>query len=922
MTATEDPSDPAEILDQAEFCSYLQSIRQRADISYRKVSERAGELPANGGWVALPPTTVFDFLHTRLPTKEQLRTFLHVCRVLQSERRKLLATWIRITENSATEPAHYSTAPNPAPAETGVLIGAIPPQADCFQHRDVADRLAAATTSRATLPTQQHVVSGLGGVGKTQIAATFAHNLLVTHAADLVVWVPASTRTGIITSYAQAADVFNLPGRSGDPEQDCARWLAWLTTTPQRWAVVLDDVTDADAVRDLWPPTTMTGRTIITTRRRDATLLAGRTLVDVDVFTPIEARRYLTAKLPDHLTDDLIGVAADLDHLPLALGHAAAYMIDLKVRCSAYRERFADQRRGLATLFPDPKTLYNNPAMTVATTWALSIEQADSFIPVGVARPLLQLVSLLDPTGIPVTAFTTPAALTYLTEHCRPPVSPDNAARSRPESLTEDDVVGGLANLCRLNLISTVGETVRTHALVQRAVRETLPDSHAVTTALAAADALLHSWPEVERDAEFAATLRANSNVLSRFRPNALIADLVHPLLFRTARSLGEAGLLNAAVVATDELYAQARDALGPNHPDTLTARGNLAYWRGEAGDHTGAIAAFERLLTDVQRERGLDHPHALAIRGNLAYWHGRAGKPTIAATIAEQLLTDQVRVLGPDHPDTLTTRNNLARWRGEAGDPTAAADATEQLLTDQVRVLGPDHPDTLTTRNNLAQWRGDAGDPNAAATAFEQLLADRRRVLGPDHPHTLTTRNNLAYWRGKAGDPIGAADATQELLTDISRVLGPDHPHTLATRGNLVRWHAEAGHLDRATIIAEQLLADFLRVVGPDHPWTLTTRNNLAQWRGEAGDSTCAATAFEQLLADRLQALGPDHPDTLTTRGKLARWRGEAGDPTAAATAFEQLLPDALRVLGPDHPEIQTIRSSLDYWRTRSRQR
>jgi hypothetical protein len=43
---------------------------------------------------------------------------------------------------------------------------------------------------------------------------------------------------------------------------------------------------------------------------------------------------------------------------------------------------------------------------------------------------------------------------------------------------------------------------------------------------------------------------------------------------------------------------------LGPDHPETLATRSNLAYWRREAGDAAGAAAGFEALLPDVVREK------------------------------------------------------------------------------------------------------------------------------------------------------------------------------------------------------------------------------------------------------------------------------------------------------------------------------
>ena len=48
---------------------------------------------------------------------------------------------------------------------------------------------------------------------------------------------------------------------------------------------------------------------------------------------------------------------------------------------------------------------------------------------------------------------------------------------------------------------------------------------------------------------------------------------------------------------------------LGPDHPDTLTTRSNIAAWTGEAGDARGALALFTALLPDQQRVLGPTTP-------------------------------------------------------------------------------------------------------------------------------------------------------------------------------------------------------------------------------------------------------------------------------------------------------------------------
>jgi hypothetical protein len=710
-------------------------------------------------------------------------------------------------------------------------VGVVPPLADCRQLRQADHELDTVTMAGGTVLVCQ-VLSGLGGVGKTQLAAGLAHRVWDRHDVDLLVWVPATSRDSVVTSYAQAAaDIAGID--DPDPEHAAGRLLAWLAEPhARRWMIVLDDLRDPADLNGLWPPSTGSGRVVVTTRRRDSALTGyGRHRMDVGLFTPEEASRYLRDKVHGDLRRlaeaDLL--AADLGHLPLALAQAAAYLIDRGLDCAGYRRRLADRRRRLTDLVPEPGALPDEHRNTVAATWSLSIDRADQLNPAGLARPVLELAGLLDSNAIPIALFTTPATLGYLTTR-------------RGQPADADETIDALHCLHRLSLIGRdeATATIRVHGLVQRAVREATPEQNAVVVAEAAADALAEIWRGMEREPAIGQILRANTAALHAHTGPLLWTtggSGGHPVLFTAGHSLGDSGLVTAAADYFRDLHAAAEQYLGPDHRDTLATRGGQARWRGEAGDPAGATTATEQLLIDYLRAFGPDDRDTLATRGNLAHWRGEAGDPIGAAEAFEQLLSDELRVFGPDDPSTLTTRNNLACWRGLAGDPIGAAEAFEQMLADYLRVLGPDHPKTLATRNNLARSQGEAGDPAGAADGFEALLTDYLRVLGPDHPDTLTTRNNLADWRGGAGDPAGAVDAFEALLTDRLRVLGPDHPNTMATCGNLASWRGLAGDPAGAVDAFEALLTDRLRVLGPDHRDTLATRNNLAYWRGRAGN-------------------------------------------------------------------------------------
>ena len=325
------------------------------------------------------------------------------------------------------------------------------------------------------------------------------------------------------------------------------------------------------------------------------------------------------------------------------------------------------------------------------------------------------------------------------------------------------------------------------------------------------------------------------------------------------------------------------------------------------------SIEFYEQMLAEREWVLGPDHPDTLTVRNNLAGAYKSAGRLAEAVELFEQVLAEYERVLGSDHPDTLAARNNLAGAYYSVGRFGEAIELFERVLAERERVLGSDHPDTLAARNNLAGAYYFAGRFGEAIELLGRVLADRVRVLGPDHPDTLTTRNNLAFAYHSAGRFDEAIELYERVLAEQERVLGPDHPDTLTVRNNLAFAYHSAGRFDEAIELFERVLADQERVLGPDHPGTLTTRNSLAGAYEDVGRFGEAIELFERVLADQERVLGPDHPDTLNARDNLALAYDAVGRLAEAINVWEELLPDCRRLLGPEHPLTKLVQKNLE---------
>ncbi|MEU7477515.1 hypothetical protein AB0A63_16110 [Lentzea sp. NPDC042327] len=597
-----------------------------------------------------------------------------------------------------------------------IRVGVIPRQADCYQ-----DRL-----TDAPLTTGLTTLTGTSGVGKTQTAAHHAR----ASDADVVVWVSATTREAILNTYAAAAACLRLVTSGTDVVPAAEEFLSWLQTANRTWLVVLDDVVDPAAVRGLWPPGS--GQTLVTTQRRDSAVRrADSRVVDVHTFSAADSSSYLAAKLAAHpdLRTGAEDLADALGHLPLALAQAVAYLVDRGLTCAEYLSRFRSRR--LDALAPEPSALPDDHRATVAVTWSLAVELANSLTPQGLAEPLLQLASLLDPHGIPTTVLTGEAAVFWLEEATGRPVGPDDAADA-------------LHCLHRLSLVdlNAADRVVTLHPLVQRVARDDVPLRTRSTLAWMAAHAVHQALQQQGNDLSLASPLHANASAVILVALPALVTSSgCHPLLFDQGEALRAAGLVDDMHEYYGLLLELASRRLGAGHRQVLMIRNNNA-----GGEN--AVADLTRLLQDCLRLVGQNDELTLSVRNNLARARASSGEVGASISELEELVADSRRTLGESHRGTMRSRHGLAASRAAAGDPAAAIAELESLAADQHRVLGADDRDTLLSRISLARCRALTGDGPRAIAELEELAEQCANALGTDHSRTLLANEVLARCR------------------------------------------------------------------------------------------------------------------------------------------------------------------------------
>ena len=673
----------------------------------------------------------------------------------------------------------------------------------------------------------------------------------------VLVWLAAASRDSALSGYRQAALARSGMVPAEDAETTATRFLAWLADTRQPWLVVLDGVTDPAELDGLWPAGPA-GHVLVTAADDLAVAASRNALVfPVGPFSPHEALTYLTARLsadPDQRLG-AVDLVQELSCDPLALAQASATIASSGVNCRDYREIFATRREQIAEASGE------QPAAK-AVTWTLAMECADELAPGGGAQLCLALAVLLGCQGIPEAVFSADAAAEFI---AGPGTGAAGAGR----------VGAGLLSLQRTGLLTidpgspvAPGRLVRVHPAVQAGVRSAMPDSMRDRAALAAAAALLQSWPDQAEQSPLACSLRACVTSLDQAAGDVLWAGEAHQVLLRAGQSLDSARLTRPAVRHWRAVAETSERVLGPAHPDTLLAGSRLASATLAAGDGAEAVALYQRFLDAQAGVLGPDHPRVAAAQAEFGNALLGMGQPAEAITVLEAALAAGERDRGA--VDVLAIKDSLAAAYQAAGryqDATRTALAT---LVERERSQGPDHREALATRRNLARAYLAAGKPKDAITYCRRALEGAERALGPDDPDTMDAVSVLASAYHSARRLRDAIPLYEQALGDRERVQGPDDPDTIGARGNLASAYHSAGRMASAVELYERTRADCQRVLGPDHPDTLAARANLAHGYYRMGRISEARKMLESALADCERALAPADPLTVAIRESL----------------------------------------------------
>jgi tetratricopeptide (TPR) repeat protein len=645
-----------------------------------------------------------------------------------------------------------------------------------------------------------------------------------------VFWVHGSTKARFEEAYRAIADRLELPGRH-DPKVSVLQLVRdWLCDEANgRWMMVLDNVDnvevfypqpnlgqdpksehllDISSLLAAYLPQSHNGSILITSRNRDAaSRLTGsyKNVKEVQAMDTGQALQLLRNKLEDSPNEDGAADLLDaLDHIPLAITQAAAYINRRRTTISAYLDEFHRNDRKKANLLNrDAGDLRRDGSASnsVITTWQISFEHIREER--RSAADLLSLMSFFNPQGIPESVLRSHARnAAEMDDKYRTPVwlNKNLATLSRlfwrDNGKWEEDVEGGfdddLDTLRAYSLVTATAEsdTWEMHQLVQFCTR-----------------IWLSSVGDVDRWREKFCRLMSREFPVGEFENWPKCQKLfphVEPLF---SHEPADEGLL--------------REWAG-----VLT---NAAWYMWMKGSYQAAEDTVLKAIKARERMLGREDPDTLISVIILALVLQDKGKYEEAEPINRRVVKGYEKALGKKHLFTLTSVNNLALILQYQGSYEEAEQLNRRALEGYEKALGKEHSSTLTSVNNLALVLRSQGKYEKAEPISRRALKGREKALGKEHPDTLMSVNNLALILQDQGKYEEAEQMNRRALEGYEKALGREHPNTLNGVNNLASVLRYQKKYEEAELMNRRALKGKEKALGNEHPSTLMSVNNLA---------------------------------------------------------------------------------------------
>ena len=739
--------------------------------------------------------------------------------------------------------------------------------------------------------TCKQTLTGLGGVGKSQLAIEYIYRNMVDY--RVVWWIRSEELAFLAADYADLASSLDLKEKDSRDQQEKVRAVKRWLEHNEGWLLVFDNANDPEETRN-YLPQSGAGHVIITSRNPNWSSISK--LLPVKVFNRSESIDFLCKRTGQDDKKTARNLAGELGDLPLALEQAGAYIETTVTPMKEYLKLFRERRK---ELWEDESSPPDYP-QPVGATWSLAMDRVRGASPEG--ANLLNLCSFLAPDDITLELVREGA------EH----IPPQLAA-----AVTDRLVMNRAIRVLRqYSLIEAIEDSLSVHRLVQVVVRDRLNTDETKLWAGSALRILSKVFPYKSDDIQ-------TWPLSKRLLPHALAA-IAHAEEHMVAQEemgdiLNKTGMYFNDHAESSKAKANFEKALtfyvkvhGHDHFSVATSLNNIGVAWATLGDSKKATSYYEEALEIDMQVYGAKHSTVAKDLNNIGAAWGTLGDSKKAISYFKQSIAINMELYGEKYPDIATGLNNIGKELDALGESEKAISYFERAIEINKEAYGEKHPDIAPYFSNIGLALNALGESKKAISYFEQAIAINKEAYGEKHPKIAIDLSNIGLALNALGESEKAISYFEQAIAINKEAYGEKHPYTATYLNNIGQAWDALGESEKAISYFEQSIAINKEVYGDKHPKVAIGFNNIGLAWNVLGESEKAISYFERALAIDIEVYGVKHPDVATDLHSIGLAWNALGESEKGISYYEQSLAINMEVYGVKHPHVATDLSNI----------
>lgn len=720
------------------------------------------------------------------------------------------------------------------------------------------------------------IISGLGGVGKTQIALEYV--LKYGFKYDLIWWVNSENVAVITDAYSQFAIKKGLiDDNVSDINIIKEAVLNWMNNN-NNWLFIFDNADDSNIIYDYLPRDSK-GHILITSRNTNWASIGK--VKEIEEFTEKEAEKFMIKRTGEMNKNRLIDLIKELGYLPLALEQAGAYIVNSSKSYEEYYELYKKYK--IEILKKYPPLGYNH---TVATTWAISIDKISNES----SEQLLNIFSLLAPDNITRDIF----------ERSKEFLPPPLCEKIENE-LEFDEAV---YNLKKYSIIRENNKIYSIHRLVQDVIRISLDKEFwgGITIDLAYnifdfdyKDIVTWQWYNKVIPHAISIAKYGEENKIKLEK----IAYLYHQIATYYNMILAD---YEQAEILFDEVIRIEKDVYGDENEHTIRSYNNLIGLYIDQGKYDDAESLCIYALNICEKTFLPNHNMTLVLIKCLAQIYFKKSRYDDAEKLYKRVLNIRNEIFGENSNEAATIMGELASIHKINGHYDDAKILLEEALEIKEKEFGLAHTEVAVVLDSLGMVYQKMRRYSDAEELLKRALEIRKKVYGVNHPNLSDSLNNLASLYAEIGSDERAEELYKESLEICELFYKEDHDNIASTLNNLGYFYYIHGRFDKAEQLYERAFKIREKVLGLEHSDTAASINNLAELYNKLNRDEDAENLHKKALNIRMNIFGLEHIDTASSLNNLAFIYYKQNKYSKAVPLFEQALEITQCVVGENH--------------------